>query len=594
MQESSNQGSTDTLHLEKNSSSLYAHSILASFLIVVVTHALSHQKAGILHHQIEFDGRGGNESLQFINEAPHSDSGIDESLNDINIKSSSHGIIPQPTIHDMEASQDEAKIVKLSYRSVEVLNFMLKFLTGALLIGTLTRYYYYILFDARKVDLRTHFRFKIKQEKSGPTKVECGWRAPNRDEIIHQEEIKNYSVPTSLLGGKRNYPRRQRNDIILAGGIPEKKSGIKFISAHLSEWETAILLTTLMTIPGIFSLPRVLVGSQLGKTGMMIWALFFVASILCGYFLAAVQDLLITEGEGSESLLVHIFKWSMGYCCGLFVASLLAIHVIGTTLIAMSVYLSACKHKFPEIPITIPIGLAAIIWSTSVNMSNRLNKNGIRMLSILGVISLLISELIRVRISGITGFLMILAADNSVVPSISKEIAPDTLEKWNDEQILELIFEVGIILLGSGGLVLPHLPYLKNCMKEPKKFGKVFGIPQSPGWEFGDMERILTSYCRFMPVNYMSIASRGKVSIYVFTMVFGVIASCILFEEFKCYGNRNLIDLLRILGIGLSSSIFLKECWAYEVGIWRWVPVSILILDSALLTCISNLCAIVL
>mmetsp|Transcript_43387 Transcript_43387/g.72098 ORF Transcript_43387/g.72098 Transcript_43387/m.72098 type:complete len:206 (+) Transcript_43387:1111-1728(+) len=158
----------------------------------------------------------------------------------------------------------------------------------------------------------------------------------------------------------------------------------------------------------------------------------------------------------------------MGYCCGLFVASLLAIHVIGTTLIAMSVYLSACKHTFPEIPITIPIGLAVIIWSTSVNMSNRLNKNGIRMLSILGVISLL-SWL------GITGFLMILAADNSVVPSISKEIAPDTLEKWNDEQILELIFEVGIILLGSGGLVLPHLPYLKNCMKEPKKFGKVFG-----------------------------------------------------------------------------------------------------------------------
>jgi len=113
------------------------------------------------------------------------------------------------------------------------------------------------------VDLRTHFRFKIKQEKSGPTKVECGWRAPNRDEIIHQEEIKNYSVPTSLLGGshacrptskdrvcggKRNYPRRQRNDIILAGGIPEKKSGIKFISAHISEWETAILLTTLMVM----------------------------------------------------------------------------------------------------------------------------------------------------------------------------------------------------------------------------------------------------------------------------------------------------------------------------------------------------------
>jgi len=85
----------------------------------------------------------------------------------------------------------------------------------------------------------------------------------------------------------------------------------------------------------------------------------------------------------------------------------------------------------------------------------------------------------------------------------------------------------------------------------------------------------------------------GKVSIYVFTMVFGVIASCILFEEFKILSTYALLSVT-ILGIGLSSSIFLKECWAYEVGIWRWVPVSILILDSALLTCISNLCAIVL
>jgi len=38
-----------------------------------------------------------------------------------------------------------------------------------------------------------------------------------------------------------------------------------------------------------------------------------------------------------------------------------------------------------------------------------------------GILFYLVSELIRVRISGITGFLMILAADNSVVPSISKE-----------------------------------------------------------------------------------------------------------------------------------------------------------------------------